>query len=120
MAHIVAKTTDNTPDATDYTISCTVNSTTDCTTTYTASTVWLSPKAQALKSAVLNRSRRRSGSTTSTRSHAGYGKHLQIGFSDVHMHSRRGLKHSCQPSMTAAPGQAQQAREGHADVGWWR
>ena len=117
MAHIVAKTTDNTPDATDYAICCTVNSTATCTT----STVWLSPKAQALKAAaVLNRGPRRSGSTYTTRSHTRYCKHLQIGCSDVHTQSRRDLKHSCRPDMTAAPGQAQQAREGHADVGWWR
>jgi hypothetical protein len=121
MAHIVAKTTGNAPDAAGYTISCTVNNTADRTATRTASTVWLSPKEPGLRAAaVLNRGRRRSGSTHTTRSHTRYYNHLQTGCSDGHMCSRRDLKHSCRPSMTAGPGQAQQAREGHTHVKWWR
>ena len=125
MAHIVAKTTGNTPDATDYAISCTVNCTAACTATCaaarTVSTIWLSPKEQGLRSvAVLNRWRRRSGSTTTTQSRTGYCSHLQTGYPDGHTHSRRDLKHSRRPIMAAVTGQAQQARERHTPSEWWR
>ncbi len=119
MAHIVAKTTGNAPDAAGYTISYTVNSTADCTATNIASTVWLSTKEQALKlAAVLDRGC--PDSRLTTRSHTRHCKHLQIGCSDVHMRNRQGHKRPRRTSMTAVSGQAQQAREGHTDVEWWR